>query len=291
MKKSVMFIFVAALMLISLVGVFASNCNLKVSLVNQDPYPAVQGDTVKLLFQVSGVQNPNCGGAIFRLDPGYSFSLQGDTGTKILSGSTYTQNYNNDWAIPYTLNVNKDAPDGIVQVEGYYSPGTSLNSSGVLSQVFNVSIQDSRADFEVYVKNYDPLTNTFTLQILNIAKVNIKALTVEVPKQDNIQIKGSNVNIVGDLDSNEYTTADFDAVPSDGNITLKISYSDQANVRRTVEKTVVYDSKFFDGQGKSKSSPVVTWIIVLVVVGLIVYWYLRRKKKKRLLAERRRNLK
>ena len=294
MKKSLVFTILFAFLVVgifSVSGVYAASnsCNLKVSMVNQDPATAVQGDTVKVLFQVSGVSNPDCKGAVFTLDPGYAFSFTQNDATRILSGSTYTQNYQNDWAIPYTLRVNPDAPDGNVQVQAFYSPGTNPNTTGLLSNTFNISIQDSRADFEVYVKNYDATANTITFQILNIAKVDVKAVTVTIPEQNSLQIQGSNTNIIGDLDSNEYTTADFTGTPSNGNITLDLSYTDQAGVRRQTEKQVVYDSKFFQSSSSKSGGSAWTWIIILVIIALLVYWYLKKKSKKKKLLEERKN--
>ncbi len=292
MKKSVLFgvfLLTFGIFVITLSGVHAAACDLKVSLVNQDPYPAVQGDSVKLLFQVSGVQNSECKGAYFRLDPEYSFSFADskDSTLKALSGSTYTQSYKTDWLIPYTLKVNDDALDGNQEVKVYYNPGAS-GTTNMFSQAIDVNVQDSRANFEVHVKDYNYLTKTLTFEILNIAKVDVKALTVEVPDQENVQIKGAKFNIVGDLDSNSYTTADFEAVPKDGNITLEISYTDKSNVRRSIQKQVMFESKYFEDRATGQSgSSVTTWIIVLVILGLIVFWYLKRKKKKKLMAERR----
>ena len=126
---------------------------------------------------------------------------------------------------------------------------------------------------------------------MNIAKADIKALTVEVPDQENVNIKGSKFNIVGDLDSNEYTTADFEATPKDGNITLQLSYTDKSNVRRTITKKVTYESKYFEDRATDqKGSSVYTWIIVLVLIGLIVYGYIRRKNKKKAMIKKRKAL-
>jgi len=273
----------------------STSCDLKISLVNQDPYPAVQGDSVKLLFQVSGVQNPDCKGAMFRLDPEYSFSFadKKDSSLKVLPGVTYSQESKNDWLIPYTLKVNNDALDGNAEIQAYFSPGTNTESKNFFSQKFNVDIQDSRADFEVHVKNYNPLTNTLTFEILNIAKVNIKALTVEVPDQQNVQIKGAKYNIVGDLDSNEYTTADFEATPTDGAITLNLYYTDKSDTRREIQKKVAYESKYFEDRASSSQGgiPIVTWIVLIVIVLGLGFWYYKRKQKKKLMLEKRRAMK
>jgi len=60
---------------------------------------------------------------------------------------------------------------------------------------------------------------------------------LEIPKQTNIIVKGPNRVVVGDLDSNEYTTADFEATMRDGDLTIELTYSDTINVRRTISKT------------------------------------------------------
>lgn len=294
MKKEFLLIFACAVIILSVAGIFATSCNLAVSMVNQDPYPAVQGDSVKLLFQVSGVQNSNCNGASFRIEPGYAFSLQkGDNGFRTLSGSTYTQNYQDYWTIPMTLNVNPAALDGNAQVDVLYKPGVAQpnDTSGFISQQFNVSIQDSHANFEVYVNNYDSTTKTITFQILNTAKFSVKAVTITVPEQNNLQIKGANTNIVGDLDSNEYTTADFVGTPSKGNISLEISYTDPAGVRRSLDKNVTYDPEYFTNMpSQSGGSSKTWWIIIVIVVAIGAFWYYRRRQKKKKLEAMRRKI-
>jgi len=288
MKKRGMFLLVL-LSAVFFSSMVSAACMLDVSLVNQDPYPTVQGESVKLLFQMSGVQNPECNGAYFRLEPGYAFSFPQNDGVRTLSGGTFAQNYKNEWVIPFTLNVNKDAIDGDAQIDVYYSPGTG--PIGYFSKKFNVTIQDSIADFEIYVQNYVPSTNIITFQILNIAKVDVRALTIRLPTQGTISVKGSRTNIVGDLDSLDYTTASFEAIPTEGEITLEISYTDIVNVRREIQKSVVYDPKYFqDRIADQKSSPIMTWVIVLLGIGLIVYWIYARKKKKKMIEERRKRM-
>ena len=71
MKKRGKLILSSLFFAIFLISLVSAVCTLEVSLVNQDPYPAVQGDTVRILFQVSGVQDSSCNGASFQLDPGY----------------------------------------------------------------------------------------------------------------------------------------------------------------------------------------------------------------------------
>lgn len=45
----------------------AETCGLDVGLINQEPYPAVPGEYVKVVFQITGVDNPECGKIDFEL--------------------------------------------------------------------------------------------------------------------------------------------------------------------------------------------------------------------------------
>ena len=79
MKKSQYYfsflLFALLVMSLALPCVSADLCNPAVSLINQDPYPAVPGEYVKLLFQISGVSNPECASTSVELKPSYPFSL------------------------------------------------------------------------------------------------------------------------------------------------------------------------------------------------------------------------
>ena len=93
-------------------------------------------------------------------------------------------------------------------------------------------------DFEIEVKSFSPQNKRLTLQILNIGKTNIKAVRLVIPPQKDITIFETNSVIAGDLDSNDYTSVDFNAVPKAGNIKLEIYYTDILGIRRD-RKSVV----------------------------------------------------
>ena len=269
-----------ALLMFSMISVYAASCDLEVSLVNQDPLPAIPGESVKLIFQIDGVENPECGTVEFELLENYPIQLEPGQVTKYsIQAGTYTQNYQSFFMAPYKAIISKDAIDGDSPVEIRYRYSSN---SGYITKQFNIDIEDIRATFEVFVEDYDVTTNTLTFEILNTANSDIEALTIEIPEQENIQIRGSNINIIGDLDSNEYTTADFKAVPKDGEIRLLISYSDQINERRIVEKTVVYNGKYFSYTDSANKGGVGGWIILIIILAGVAYFIYRRKKKKAL---------
>lgn len=262
--------------------VSATACDLSVTLLNQDPYPAVPGDYVKLVFQLEGLDKPGCSDITFNLPEDYPIEFDpGKDGARKFSKIDYIKDYNSNILIPYEIRIDEDALDGTNPIEvNFQSKGDALRS-----ETFEIEVADVKANFEVYVKDYDYSTHEITLEILNIESVDIEALTVEIPKQDNIQVKGPSRIVVGDLDSNEYTTADFEATLKDGEITISLTYSDSINVRRTMEKTISFDSSYFTDrkvdQTTTGTGTYIFWGIILVLIIYFTYKKISKKKKKK----------
>ncbi|MBU2576909.1 MAG: hypothetical protein KKF50_04265 [Nanoarchaeota archaeon] len=278
MKKGVVLLF---LVVFAVTIVSAESCDLTVSLLNQNPYPAVPGDYVKLVFQVSGLASSECGAINFELLEGYPIQFNPGTDGKItFSGIDYIRNFQSTFQIPYEVRIDADALDGANPIE----ISVQNKNDAPLLKTFNVEVDDVRADFEVYVKDYDFKTRELTLEVLNIKESDVEALTISIPQQTNIIVKGANRIVVGDLDSNEYTTADFEATMRDGDLTIELTYSDTINVRRSVIKTISFDSTYFTERiADQKTTSKWTYIFGIVAVILIGWWIIRKftKKKKR----------
>lgn len=278
MKKSVLVVFILGIMLFSLSGVFAEGCDLDVSLINQDPYPAIPGDYVKIVFQVDGVDNPECRQVDFELLEQYPLIFDPDEiGRYTVEGGGFDQDFSSYLLAPYKVRIDGDALDGGNPIEVQYRYG---GNPGFETKKFSLEVEDTRADFEVHIKDYSFATRTLTFEILNIAEDDVEALTIEVPKQEGIIVKGSNINIEGDLDSNDYLTTSFEAVPERGFIELSLTYTDNINERRTVDKKVFFEPEYFEDRiADQKKTGVGTYIFWIVVLGIIVYFFYRRHKK------------
>ena len=278
MKKVILFLQIFALLLIINLA-SASECDLSVSLVNQDPYPAIPGEYVKVVFQVEGVANPSCEGTNLELIETYPFSLDiGQSATTRINSETFALDYENYLLAPYKLRVDKNAIDGENEIELFFSSGEQSLS---FRELFDINIEDARSDFEVFVENYDYSTKILTLEILNIGKKDIEALTVEIPKQKNIIIKGNKYNIVGSLDKNEDTTFTYEATPSNGEINLIIYYNDEVDVRRTLQKTINYDSSFFTNRkADEKQTPTKLYFTIGIVIFILIIWIIKKMNHK-----------
>jgi len=275
MKKNV----ILSLLLLLSLGLTSATCDIETTLINQDPYPAVPGDYVKLVFQIEGLDSPDCNDITFELLPDYPIEFNpGENGARIFKKIDFVKDYETNLLIPYEVRIDKDSLDGSTPIE------VRIQSKGdaASTKTFNIEIDDVRAEFEIYVKDYSYETNEVTLEVLNIEKSDIEALTIEIPKQDNIQVKGSNRMVVGDLDSNEYTTADFEASVKDGEFKVNLIYSDTINTRRTMEKMVSFDSSYFtDRKADEKTTGTTTYIFYAVIVLLVGWWVIRKFTKKK----------
>jgi len=259
--------------------VSADPCTFSASLINQDPYPAVPGEYVKLVFQLENIDTARCGDITFELLEDYPIKFNpGDSSVKTFKKLDYIEGHESNILVPYEVIVDPDALDGENPIEARIQ---SKGDSAIL-KTFNLEVQDTRANFEAFVKDYKPATDELTIEVLNIADTDIKALTVEIPKQDGIIVKGASRVVVGDLDSNEYTTATFESVVRNGELTINLIYSDAINVRRTAQETIVFDSSYFEDRVSDKSgTSLTTYLFWIIVIGLIAWWFIKRRKAKK----------
>jgi len=255
-------------------------CNPSVTLLNQDPYPTIPGEYVKLVFQVTGLDNTNCGDISFELLGKYPIQFDpGETGFRSFKKINYVKDYETSLLIPYEVRVDDTALDGTNLIEGVFKE----KNSAQVTKEFNLEVEDIIVDFEAYVKDYDYTTKELTIEVLNIGSTDIEALTMVIPKQENVEIKGSNRVVMGDLDSNEYTTADFEATPQDGEIKIDLVYSDAIKKRRTFSTSVYFDSDYFTNRVSDQKTGPSTGIIILwaVIIFIILWWIIKRIIKKR----------
>lgn len=275
MKKTV----ISFLLVISIALANADACDLSVSLLNQDPYPAVPGDYVKLVFQVEGLDSPDCSDVTFNLLQDYPIRFDpGEDNTRKFRKIDYIKDYESNLLIPYKVRIHEDALDGANPIE------VNIQNKGdaPLSKIFDIEVDDIRANFEVYIKNYNYQTHELELEILNIAESDVEALTIEIPKQENINVKGPNRVVVGDLDSNEYTSAEFEATLSEGEITINLIYSDTINTRRTNIETITFDKSYFTERiADKKSTSIWTYLVWGVAIIFVILFFHKRKKAKK----------
>lgn len=241
---------------------------------------AVPGEVVKLLFQITGTENPECGNINLEFIEDYPFTLDsGYSKIQTVQGGTYQRDFNSFWMVPYKVRVSPDALDG----EQKLSLKTWINTDTQFAKIydFNVTVEEVRTEFIITLDSYSFTTNKLVLGIVNIGENTAQSITVEVPEQENVEVSGGHVKILGELDSNEDTTVTFDAALKSGPIKINLEYNDDVGERRVISKEVVFSEGAFENT-KQKSGPSVgTILFSLIVIALAVYFFLRRRKAKR----------
>jgi hypothetical protein len=278
MKKVV----ILAICITFLSTITVSACTLDASLINQDPYPAIPGDYVKLIFQLTGVDNPDCGRIDFELIDNYPIIFDpGDSHKVEARGGTFQRDYSSHLIIAYKVRIDEDALNGENIIEVVYGKNKGSTNSSILKS-FEIEVEDSRADFELHINKYSTVSQELTIEVLNIAENDVEALTIEIPKQENVKIIGSNRAIVGDLDSSEFTTADFKADLRDGEIEIKVLYTDQIGNRRENAYNITFDSSYFSyTEGNGQIIPTSYLVMGAIVILVIIFWiWIKRKNRK-----------
>jgi len=280
-------IFIIVGIILFLIGnVSAVDCkSLSVSLLNQDPYPAVPGEYVKLVFQIDGASDTDCGTIKIKVNEGYPFSLdQGVENEKSFQAGTYITNYKNTILVPYQVRIDSNALDGENPLEISYSKGSLSETQ--FKKTFNITVDDTRTDFEIYVKDYSPSTKRITFDILNVGESDVEAIALEIPEQEGIKIIGNNRAIVGDLDTNEETTTSFDIYLDKENINLNLWYTDSIGTRRELNKEVTVNLENFVRKDKQNDggfafATFIYGIIFTIIIYFSWKWYSKRKNKKK----------
>ncbi|NJD53839.1 MAG: hypothetical protein FIB07_13340 [Candidatus Methanoperedens sp.] len=89
-------------------------------------------------------------------------------------------------------------------------------------------------DFEL---SYQESGSSFLLSVSNVGVNPAKAVSVEIPPQSGFTVSGSNTQVIGNLNSGDYTSANFQVAQKSGyNMNIRIQYTDAAGVRRSIDK-------------------------------------------------------
>ena len=292
--------------------VLAEDCSLSLALVNQDPVVANPGDYVKVVLQLAGVENKGCKGAILSLDSSYPFSLENDNSQRVLSGNTYSSSeYSDVWNIPYTLRVDKGALDGESELIVNYRAG-SWDSSSYITKRFNISVENSQTSFDAVIQEVSG--SDVSIAIANIGKYTANSVVVRIPEQDSFTATSTNGQMVGNLESGDYTIVSFSLssksmlptsqpsrdsknassssqpslISQSGNLTFDIYYTDNIGERRTITLDLplslssstsansTIGSGNFPGNRKSSWS---VWYTMGIIAGVLIIVFLILIKK------------
>lgn len=322
MKKILcLFILMFALLNINLArGAFSGGTldidfeSLDILLVNQDPYPASQGEYVDVLFKLENAGTKEMENVIVELIPKYPFSFDSDEDAIKELGTVGTSHTDeNAFLLKYKLRVDEDAVDGEneIKLKCIYGDG----NAGFI-ETFDITIDNPRTDFDMVVQDIGDST---TLAIANIGKNTAYSVIMRIPEQENFKVTGPSGNVIGNLDAGDYTLASFQISPkggimesmdigdqgenqetainspteSDKNLVVEISYTDTLGIRRTIQKEVKFaqsessiqipfsrEELGFQGQRNSSKSLIYIGMGAIGIIVIVIFFKIKKRKKK-----------
>ncbi len=133
------------------------------------------------------------------------------------------------------------------------------------------------------------MLSKISIKVLNkgLGKVNFVGITV-LPSQD-YEINGLNSEYLGNIESDDYTSIEFNLIPQKQNINLNLvlEYRDVNNQKYSETKVIsvrAYSAQEAQRNGLLPAFPWLVIIIILVVIALIIFFIARRNKKKKLMS-------
>ncbi|MFA5061382.1 MAG: hypothetical protein WC494_03660 [Candidatus Pacearchaeota archaeon] len=202
----------------------------QITQLKYEPYPVNPGEYFKLWIKIN--LGSSSRDAKFELLPEFPFSL--DSNEKALrsfgSGS-------GEVVVEYKIRVDKNAVEGENELKfKYASDGKSENW---ITGSFDIQIENVQTDFDLIIQ--ESSGTDYSIAIANIGKNTANSLIVRIPEQESYKISGTNGQMVGNLESGDYTLVSFSISPIGRNtesLKVQLDYTDSIGERRSLIKEV-----------------------------------------------------
>ena len=124
------------------------------------------------------------------------------------------------------------------------------------------------------------------IRIVNKGNTDIKFLNAKVIPNDNVKVIGADEVYVGKLDSDDFSTAEYDLYLKGKNsvkVAVEIAYKDSNNNEYKESREVevkLYTNKEIKSFGIKKSNNIVWIAVALLAIGS-AYFYIRRRRSRK----------
>jgi hypothetical protein len=267
---------------------YSTASDVQIRKMKYEPYPVNPGEYFDFWIEVT-YTGTSGSDIVFELDPQYPFSL--DPNENALR--EYTGNAKSV-VLNYKIRVDKDAIEGTNQLSLRYK------ISGIwYTKVFDIEVSDAQTSFDAVIQ--DVSDSEISMAIANVGKNTANSVIVKIPEQAGFKTTGTNGQMVGNLESGDYTIVSFSItkIPiknskSTPNLKFNIYYTDNIGERREVPMELPLEmgaslNNTFSGripgmtrqqaQNESFLSKYGLWIVILVVVVVILYIWKKHPEK------------
>jgi hypothetical protein len=259
---------------------------IQLASLKYEPYPANPGEYIDVWIKATIGSSVDY--AKFELIEDFPFSLDSNE-----DPVREYKDFSGNVIIHYKVRVDKDAVEGTNNLKIEVTSSRYSDTSSVYS--LNIEVANAQTDFDLVVQ--DSTTSEVSLAIANIGKNTANSMIVRIPEQDSFKVTGKNGQMVGNLESGDYTVTSFSLVSVGrnlGNLMVRIDYTDNIGERRSVLKEVQFNSQsssanmtgVFPGsasgnfargdfpntsQNKNLKWYIMTGVLVLILLGFFIY--------------------
>lgn len=265
--------------------------NVQVTLLNQDPDPVSQGDVVKVRFKIENSGGSTFSNVIAELIPQYPFEIYSGPASKSIGVLSASQAGTRAVIIDYRLKVSENAVKGDNEIK----LRLQLSKSSSLEYNFTIAVDTSdRPDLNPLIKSTTiqqaGKRGTVTIELANADKGNAKFVQLFLlPAGDYELLSSSNYVYLGDIDSDDSDSEDFDIyvnadTKSPLKLPIKIEYQDVNGKQYSMESALearLFTSSELGKYGIVKKSytGIIIILVLLLLAGYIVWRKIRQKKK------------
>lgn len=220
---------------------------VSVSLVNQDPYPAIAGDIVDIYIGIENIGGESYSNLIVELEPEYPFSLVPDESAVQDIGTIRSYQKDNYMKIiTYTIKVDSDASAGSYDMTvKYYEQGDSLATEKSIT--IDVKNKEMAEIIHIDKTNLVPGKQTsLKFTINNVGNAPLNDMTFNWVNEDKIilPVGSDNTKYIKSIDIGESVELDYQVI-ADSNadpglyeLKLFLSYDDPITYEEKVISTI-----------------------------------------------------
>ncbi len=269
---------------------YSTSSIVQLKSLKYEPYPVNPGEYFDFYVNVQYTQSTGTGGSVFELIPTYPFSLDPNETAVREYGFANSPSI----VLHYKIRVDKDAFEGVNQLKLNYKIGTNW-----YSKFFDIEVANAQTDFDAVIQ--DSTSSEVSIAIANIGKNTANSVIVKIPEQDNFMITGTDGQMIGNLESGDYSIVSFEIskkmsqilqdtdenkdnektfremqTSQSENLTFNIYYTDNIGVRRIVSMQLPVSLSNSNisatgmmGPGR-RGSFSIPWYIILIIFAVLL---------------------
>ncbi|MFH0979169.1 MAG: hypothetical protein V1837_07785 [Candidatus Woesearchaeota archaeon] len=217
------------------------------------------------------------------------FSPIGSTNEKILLRIDIGESAN----LAFELIADPDTKAGVYKVPIVLGFSDQLGKNYTVTNVFSLKVGEE-PDVVVGIDSstiYQPNTKgKVTIKFINKGSMGVKFVTIQLRKTNDFDVLSSDVSYLGNIDSDDYATGEFDLFLNKGVkdkvlLPITIEFRDANNKKYTQNYNLelkTYTGEQAEKLGLSQGSNTIgiIFVVVIVVAGLVAYRFFKKRKKK-----------